>query len=245
MIEAEPSGTSFTDDDLEEAPRARRVAVVRLSFVAVSVGAALLVAAITALVLVHPYLSVDASIERDVQGLGLAPLAPLFPFFSWVGGPGGIYMEAAVILLVLLFNRRAWLFAIAILAGGLWYEVGVHLMNRPRPTAAQVLRVTEHPGASSFPSGHMIFVPLSVAALMLCIGDRYLPNWAKPIGWALVAAIVITEGLDRLYVGAHWPTDVLAGVLISTAWVSLLLSARWVFDRSFADRKKRQAASSR
>ena len=217
----------------------------RLPILAAAVSAALLVAAITAVVILHPYLSLDASVERDVQGVDFGPLTLLFPFFSWVGGPGGTYMEAAVLLLVLLLNRRAWLFAIAVLAGGLWYEFGVHLVNRPRPTAEQILRVTEHPGASSFPSGHMIFVPLSAAALMLCLGDKYLPRWAKPVGWVLVAGIVITEGVDRLYVGAHWPTDVLAGVLISTAWVALLISVRWVFDRSSAEKESRGAASSR
>jgi len=193
----------------------------------VALAAALVVGALTAIVLVHPYLSPDASIERDLQGINLNPLTVVFPFFTWVGGPGGIYMEAAVVLLVFFLNRRAWVLAIAVLAGGIWYEILVHLVNRPRPTDLQVLRVTEHPGAASFPSGHLIFITLSVTALMLCLGNRYLPGWAKPIGWLLVAAIVITEGLDRIYVGAHWPTDVLAGVLISAAWVSLLMSVRW------------------
>ena len=223
--------------DLQTAHRVRHHAIVRLPFLAVGVGAGLLVGAITAIVVIHPYLSLDASIERDLQGIDLSPLTLVFPFVSWIGGPGGVDMEAAVLLVVLLLNWRAWLLAIAVLVGGVWYEVVVHLVNRPRPTVAQVLRVTEHPGASSFPSGHLIFITLSAAALMLCIGDRYLPQWAKPIGWVVVAGIAITAGLDRIYVGAHWPTDVLAGVLIPTAWVSLVMSVRWLFDRGFAGKE--------
>jgi membrane-associated phospholipid phosphatase len=202
-----------------------------------------MVGALTAIVITHPYLSLDASVERDLQGIDLGALTLAFPFLSWIGGPGGIYMEAAVVLLVLLLNWRAWPLAIAVLVGGVWYEVMVHLVNRPRPTAAEVLRVSEHPGAGSFPSGHLIFVTLSAAALMLCLGDRYLPRWARPIGWFVVAAIVITMGLDRVYVGAHWPTDVLAGILIATAWASLLVSVRWVFDRGFALRQAQQQAA--
>ena len=196
--------------------------------------------AITAIVLMHPYLSPDATVERDLQEIALGPLTLVFPFLSWIGGPGGIYMEGAVVLLVLLFNRRSWLLAGLVLAGGLWYEVVVHLVNRPRPTAAEVLRVTEHPGASSFPSGHLIFITLSAVTLMFCLGDRFLPRWGRAIGWVVVAAIVITTGLDRIYVGAHWPTDVLAGLLISTAWVSLLISIRWVFDRRVAGKESHQ-----
>ncbi len=192
-----------------------------------------MVGALAAIVLMHPYLSLDASVERGIQGIDLGPLTMVFPFFSWIGGPGGIYMETAVVLLVLVLNLRALPLAVAVLAGGIWYEVLVHIVNRPRPTLEQVLRVTEHPGASSFPSGHMIFIGLSAAALMLCLGDRYLPTWARPIGWVAVTAIIIVVGLDRVYVGAHWPTDVLAGLLVSTAWVSLLLSVRWISDRRF------------
>ncbi len=192
-----------------------------------------MVGALAAIVLMHPYLSLDASVERGIQGIDLGPLTMVFPFFSWIGGPGGIYMETSVVLLVLVLNLRALPLAVAVLAGGIWYEVLVHIVNRPRPTLEQVLRVTEHPGASSFPSGHMIFIGLSAAALMLCLGDRYLPTWARPIGWVAVTAIIIVVGLDRVYVGAHWPTDVLAGLLVSTAWVSLLLSVRWISDRRF------------
>jgi membrane-associated phospholipid phosphatase len=38
-------------------------------------------------------------------------------------------------------------------------------------------------------------------------------------------------GLDRIYAGTHWPSDVLAGVLIATAWLSFVLSIRWIRDR--------------
>jgi len=72
---------------------------------------------------------------------------------------------------------------------------------------------------------------------MLCIGDRYLPRWANPIGWAVLAGIVLDVGLDRIYVGAHWPTDVLAGVLIATAWLTLVVSVRWISDRALAAKK--------
>ena len=105
-------------------------------------------------------------------------------------------------------------------------------MLRPRPTTAQVLRVTEHPGASSFPSGHTVFIVTLTALLMLCLGYRFLPRWARPAGWASVAAIVVACAISRVYVGAHWPTDVLTGMLIGTAWLSLVVSVRWVSDRA-------------
>jgi membrane-associated phospholipid phosphatase len=205
--------------------------MIRGPLLAVAIAATVLVGILTGIVVMNPYLSIDATVERDIQGTNLGPLTLTFPFFTWLGGPGGIPMQIAVILVVLLFNRRAWILALAALAGGLWYEVIVNLVNRPRPAVGQILRITEHPGSTSYPSGHLIFITISAAVLMLCIGHRYLPRWAIPIGWAVVAAIVIAVGLDRIYAGTHWPSDVLAGILIATAWLSLVLSIRWIRDR--------------
>jgi undecaprenyl-diphosphatase len=200
----------------------------------VGIAAAAAVGIITGIVVVNPYLPIDATVERDIQATNLGPLTLTFPFFTWLGGPGGIPMQAVVILFVLLLNRRAWILALAGLAGGLWYEIIVNLVNRPRPAVGQVLRVTEHPGSTSYPSGHLIFVTISAAVLMLCVGYRYLPRWARPIGWLLVVGIVAAVGLDRIYAGTHWPSDVVAGILIATAWLSFVLSIGWITDRAFA-----------
>jgi len=110
--------------------------------------------------------------------------------------------------------------------------VGHHTpASRSRPTTALVPQVTEHPGASSYPSGHTIFIVTVTTVLMLCFGYRFLPRRALPVGWILVALIVFANAIGRIYTGAHWPSDVLGGLLIAVAWMSLLLSVRWVSDR--------------
>jgi len=93
-----------------------------------------------------------------------------------------------------------------------------------------VLQVTEHPGASSFPSGHTIFIVTLVTVLMLCLGYRFLPRWARPIGWALAAATVVACMIARVDTGAHWPTDVLAAVLIAIGWLAFIISVRPISD---------------
>jgi len=199
---------------------------------AVAIVSAVVVGVMAAVVVMHPYLPIDATLDRDIQATHWGLLTLTFPFLTWLGGPGGLYMQIVAIVLVLLLNRRAWTLAFAAFAGGLWYEVIVHLVNRPRPIASQILRVTEHPGSTSFPSGHLIFITISAAVLMLCVGHRYLPRWARPIGWAVVVGLVLAVGVDRIYGGAHWPSDVLAGILIATAWLTFVASVRWISDRA-------------
>jgi hypothetical protein len=62
----------------------------RVRWLAVAIAAAVAAGVITAVVVIHPYLSLDATVERDIQATNLGPLTLTFPFFTWLGGPGGI-----------------------------------------------------------------------------------------------------------------------------------------------------------
>jgi membrane-associated phospholipid phosphatase len=220
---------------------ARPVAgMIRIPMLAVALAAALAVAVITAVVVMQPYQPLDVTVERDIQATNWGPLALAFPIYSWIGDAKGAVLEAIVFVAVLIWNRRAWILAIAVALTGAWYVVLSHLIIRARPTTAQVLQVTEHPGASSFPSGHTIFVVTVTSMVMLCLAHRFLPRWALLVGWAVVAVIVLDGAISRIYVGAHWPSDVLAGLLIATAWLSFVLSVRWITDRAFANSKSGQ-----
>ena len=94
-----------------------------------------------------------------------------------------------------------------------------HLVARPRPwldVAGLIPLIAEH-DPNSFPSGH---TTAAFAAGM--VWARALPwGWARPL--AVVMAVCM--GLSRLYVGVHYPTDVLAGALVGSfcAWLALKL----------------------
>jgi membrane-associated phospholipid phosphatase len=209
-------------------------AAVRWRWLAVAAACFAGAAVLALIAIADPRWSVDVAIDRAIQSVNWGPLTALFPIYRWLGGPGGgIYMQAGAIIVVLLLNRRAWLLAIAATAGGVSYSLIVNLVNRPRPSVADMIRISEHPGATSFPSGHVIFITISFGLVMLCAGYRYLPRQAIPIGWAVVAAVVLTAAISRVYVGAHWPTDVLASIFIAVGWLALVSSIRWISERAF------------
>src|SRR4029077_20733085 len=103
--------------------------LMRRPLLAVAIAAAVAVGALAAIVVMHPVLSADVTVQDDIQAANLGPLTSTFPFFTWLGGPGGIYMQVFVLLCVLLLNRRAWRLALAALFGGLSYLSIVNLVN--------------------------------------------------------------------------------------------------------------------
>ena len=99
-------------------------------------------------------------------------------------------------------------------------------MRRPRPIAGSDLRIVAAPlGGSSFPSGHVLtYVGVyGWLALMahLHIGPRSLRRLAVGALVTLVAAI----GPSRVYLGHHWPSDVLASYLLGSSYLAGLFLA--------------------
>jgi undecaprenyl-diphosphatase len=211
-----------------------RAAFANPALLSVAIAAALAVAVIAIYVAGHHVIAQDVAIEDDVQSTNWGPLALTFPLFSFIGDAKGAVAEAVLFVAILIFNRRTWVFAAGAFGSAVWYVLLNHLILRARPTTPLVLHVTEHPGGSSFPSGHTIFVATMVTVLMICLGHRFLPRWGRVIGWVLAALIALANGISRVYTGAHWPTDVLAAILIATAWLCFWISLRWVRQRTLA-----------
>jgi membrane-associated phospholipid phosphatase len=86
------------------------------------------------------------------------------------------------------------------------------LVMRPRPGLWPSLVVQ---GGSSFPSGHAI-ASAAFYPLLAWVLTRRRPR-LLPAALAFAVAMVVFVGLGRLYLGLHWPTDVLAGWCIGTA----------------------------
>jgi undecaprenyl-diphosphatase len=198
--------------------------------IVVSAVCAVLLAALTALVYTHPFLEVDASIERAVQSVNVGPLTALFDFYRQIGGPYGLIAEAVVFAIILVLNRHSWRLLVAGAIASGWYFLLSTLVIRARPSVPDVLRVTEHPSASSYPSGHTILFVFYATILMLCLGLKFIPRAWQPAVWAVAVVFVAIGGYSRMYSGAHWPTDVLAGLLIGVGWMSFAVAIRWISD---------------
>jgi undecaprenyl-diphosphatase len=120
------------------------------------------------------------------------------------------------VALLLLHRRRfqAAVFAVAVVAGQVLAAVTKHLVGRDRPDLVPHL---DQVYSASFPSGHSAMSPIVYFTLagILAAGE---PNRAaKTLLLGVAAVLVLGIGASRVYLGVHWPTDVLAGWAMGAA----------------------------
>jgi membrane-associated phospholipid phosphatase len=192
------------------------------TLMSVAIVAGLLFVALSVLVAIHPApFFFDRPIEVAVQSVKGQWFAWFNTFVSAFSGFVGLGVGAAIIALTFLLRRPATPLVAFSAIYSVVYNVVNIIIRRPRPTG--VAHTTSKLIGYSYPSGHVgFFVWLSVLAMILLA--RKLPRPLYIACWFLAAVLVAAAGLSRIYVGAHWASDVVGGLLIGVAWTCLSLS---------------------
>ena len=176
-------------------------------------------------VLTQPLSGLDLGIERAVQGAYWGPLVAAFGAVDFLEGLKQVALAAIGLVVVFLLHRRGFLLmAWGALSGGA-YTLLQMFIHRPRPSA-NLVHVVRHTNGYSFPSGHAVFFVWFLSYLILILGRRYLSRPLYIAAWVVMALVVATVCVGRLYIAEHWPSDVLAGLLLGTGWSLLGLSVR-------------------
>lgn len=158
-------------------------------------------------------MSFDEQLLRVARTCGHTPAAErAVGRFSLLGEHAGVWLAIGVAGQVLDRPRRArWRRASGTVAGTYALNTALKLLiRRPRPTLAGLPPLTSTPSRLSFPSAH---ASTSFAGA-LCYSRLGLP--AAPL-----YGLAVGLSLSRLYLGVHYPSDVLGGALLGTAFACL------------------------
>lgn len=154
----------------------------------------------------------DEGLLLLVQGMRADWLNPLVEGYTSLGDAGMAWIVLSLVMLCWKPTRKAGVLALAaMILGAVITNVTLKpLVARPRPWLdveglIPLIHVTD---PDSFPSGHT------------CAAFAVGTIWAKtlPSGWMRVLAVVmeLSMGFSRLYLGVHYPSDVLGGALVGT-----------------------------
>ena len=175
--------------------------------------------------------------------IGPAWVEEMFRDFTALGGVGVLGLLTLVSLGYLWLQglRHSALFLLTAIVGGLLLSLALKSgFDRPRPDLVSHGSMIY---TSSFPSGHSMLsavVYLTGGALLAAVHiSRSVQIYL--IACSFLAPLLV--GLSRIYLGVHWPSDVLAGWAAGSAWAATCwLVANWLQDRGSLERGEKTAA---
>jgi undecaprenyl-diphosphatase len=148
--------------------------------------------------------------------------------FTWIGSGIPVVIItilSMVVLYVFLRHRRELLFLGCVIAGSAILNSLLKLMfQRARPTIHRIIEVSGY----SFPSGHSMAAFSLYGGLAFLIW-KHIPTVAGRVLMIIVSAMfILMIGMSRIYLGVHYPSDVVGGYFMSGCWLAICI---WFYQR--------------
>lgn len=170
----------------------------------------------------------DSVIIAAVQGMESPALTAFMKLLSWMGTGMPIVMLILGIMLflykVLGHRKELFLFAGAAVGSGLLNLTLKHGFRRPRP---ELYRLADAAGFS-FPSGHSMAAFSLYGILAFLLWKHVTKHRGRILLISTSAFFILGIGLSRIYLGVHYPSDVIGGYWASGCW---LAAAVWIHQR--------------
>ena len=174
----------------------------------------------------------DTQLTAMIEGWRTPLLTWFFRVVTWGASSvpvTGAAVAAVAVLLWFAHHREALFVAIVAGAGTGLGTVAKQITARPRPPVANAL--VELPTSFSFPSGHTLAALLLWSVVVIAVWRSTARGTLRWLALAVGLAIAVLTGVSRVYLGVHWPSDVLASWLLGTAWLALCLGGFFTWER--------------
>lgn len=167
----------------------------------------------------------DLQITRNLQALPIPYMLRAMSILSFLGEllPGALLLASASAYLAWRLRRlEAGMLILSTLGAVVISNIVKYLVARPRPNPQLIQQHGVFLHHDSFPSGHVLFY-MGLFGFLLYLTRTLIPNGsARNLLTILWLNLLILIGVSRLYLGAHWFTDVLGAYLIGSLWLLTL-----------------------
>lgn len=174
--------------------------------------------------------------ERDLLGwIQACTWHPVDGILRSVSSLGDGWTPVLVVTLAVLALRRyyepsvGFLMAGGIVSGNALNALFKMWVGRPRPEV-ELSRLTDLPGGFGFPSGH-VFLSVAFFGFIGILAGRHGSPTVRRAGLALALGFIAVMGVARVWLGAHWPLDVVGGCLLGGSWLWLMHKSHRVLKR--------------
>ena len=161
----------------------------------------------------------DDYVRDYIHAFASPALTTWMKFFSFVGSPLVLTISGIVVVTIFILqkHKRAVVLFLIAMAGELVLDLSLKAFfqrTRPEPFFGYVL-----PSSSSFPSGHALGSMCFFGVLAWLVAARTENTTLKVIIWLTAVFLIAAIGISRIYLGVHYPSDVLAGYATGIFWV--------------------------
>jgi len=151
----------------------------------------------------------------------------LLSLMEWVSYIMGGWRAAVIVIAggIVVWRYLGRLEGGSVLASGLLSLLDSPIklaVNRPRPTDALV-QVFAAENGSGFPSGHALFAAVVLGFLAYLAIARLRRRGLRTLTFAGLITLILLTGASRVYLGVHWPSDVLGGYLFGPVFLAALI----------------------
>ena len=142
-------------------------------------------------------------------------LTPLVKMVTWFGSATCLILLTVILLIIIKNKKAGLLIGTNLVIITILNQTLKTLLQRPRPTGFRIINETGY----SFPSGHSMISMAFYGFLIYLIYKNVKNKYLKFTLIIILFILIISIGLSRIYLGVHYTSDVLAGFLLSIAYL--------------------------
>ncbi|OAH59541.1 MULTISPECIES: phosphatase PAP2 family protein [Bacillaceae] len=188
----------------------------------------------------HEIIQFDQTVISFIQGLESSMLTAIMKFFTLIGSTYSIVVLSLLVLFFLysVFKHRSELilFIAVVLGSNILFKSLKWFFHRARPDFHRLIEV----GGYSFPSGHATNA-ITLYGILAFLLWRHIPvRWGRMVLIVISTMMMMMIGTSRIYLGVHYPTDIISGYLVGGFWLAIAI---WFYQRYQKKRQKRKNSS--